>query len=173
MTNGALIGAPGSVDIIGDYHQPKASIFRMFNTCYNSYTITGNNVTYAPVPTKFVNGTSTVIACDAQSPTPAFQSRIPYSTQSNSSVLKIRDIGYHPLVDMSLFKQFAIREGVTLEIRGEYFNVFNTTEFGGPGGLGSSDAGNAAGAITPQYPNGQLYQNNDPRIGQLTARINF
>jgi hypothetical protein len=173
MTNGALIGAPGSVDIIGDYHQPKASLFRQFNTCYNSYTITGNSVTYAPVPTKFVNGTSTVIACDAQSPTPAFQSRIPYSTQSNSSVLNARIIGYHPLVDMSLFKQFTVREGVTFEIRGEYFNIFNTTEFGGPGGLGSSDAGNAAGAITPQYPNGQLYQNNDPRIGQLTARINF
>lgn len=175
MTNGALIGAPGSVDIIGNYHQPGANLFRMFNTCYNSYTInyTTNSVSYAPVPTKFVNGTSQVIACDAQSPNPAFQSRIPYSVQTNSPVLNIRDIGYHPLVDMSLFKQFAIREGMTFEIRGEFFNVFNTTEFGGPGGLGSSDAGNAAGAITPQYPNGQLYQNNDARIGQLTARFNF
>jgi hypothetical protein len=175
MTNGALIGAPGNVDIIGDYHQPGANLFRMFNTCYNTYTINyaTNSVVYSPVSTKFVNGNSTVIACDAKSPTPAFQSRIPYTSQSNSSVLNLRIIGYHPLVDMSLFKQFAIREGMTFEIRGEYFNVFNTTEYGGPGGLGSSDAGNAAGAISPTYPNGQLYQNNDPRIGQLTARFNF
>jgi hypothetical protein len=175
MTNGALIGAPGNVDIIGDYHQPGANLFRMFNTCYNTYSInyTTNSVSYSQVATKFVNGNSTVIACDAKSPNPAFQSRIPYSVQTNSPNLNLRTIGYHPLVDMSLFKQFAIRDGMTFEIRGEYFNVFNTTEYGAPGGLGSSDAGNAAGAISPLYPNGQLYQNNDPRIGQLTARFNF
>ncbi len=175
MTNGAIIGAPGNVDIIGNYHQPGANLFRMFNTCYNSVTVntTAQTATYTPVQTAFSNGTSTVIACDAKSPNPAFQTRYQYSIQTNSPSLTIRDFGYHPLVDMSLFKQFAIREGMTFEIRGEFFNVFNTTEFGGPGGLGSSDAGNAAGPITPQYPNGQLYQNNDARIGQLTARFNF
>jgi hypothetical protein len=175
MTNGALIGAPGNIDIIGDYHQPGANLFRQFNTCYNSVSVntTTTTATYTPVQTKFVNGTSSVIACDSQSPTPAFQQRYQYSIQNNSPSLNLRIIGYHPLVDMSLFKQFAIREGMSFEIRGEYFNIFNTTEFGGPGGLGSSDAGNAAGAITPQYPNGQLYQNNDARIGQLTARFNF
>ncbi len=176
MTNGAIIGAPGNYDIIGNYHQPGANLFRQFNTCYNKISqinsIT-NTVTYAAVPTTFSNGSSTVIGCDAQSPTPAFQQRYQYSIQTNSPSLNLRVIGYHPLVDMSLFKQFALREGMTFEIRGEYFNVFNTTEFGGPGGLGSSDAGNAAGPITPQYPNGQLYQNNDPRIGELTARFNF
>jgi hypothetical protein len=175
MTNGALIGAPGNVDIIGDYHQPGATLFRQFNTCYNSVSVntTTQTATYARVQTNLVNGTSTVIACDAQSPNPAFQQRYQYSIQTNSPSLNARIIGYHPLVDMSLFKQFAIREGMSFEIRGEYFNLFNTTEFGGPGGLTSSNAGNAAGPITPVYPNGQLSQNNDARIGQLTARFNF
>jgi hypothetical protein len=77
-------------------------------------------------------------------------------------VLNIRQ-RIHPLVDASLFKQFQIREGTSFEIRGEFFNVFNTPNFGGPGtGLGSS----TFGVVT-------LTQANDARIGQLTARINF
>jgi hypothetical protein len=176
LTNGSLLGAPGSVDIIGDYHQPGANLFRQFNTCYQSYSINNatNTVTYTNQATTYVNGVATIIGCDAKSPNPAFRQRIAYSSQSNSPVLNARTIGYHPLVDMSLFKQFKIREGVSFEIRGEYFNVFNTTEFIGPGGLGSSNAGSAAngGTITPTF-NGQLTQNNDPRIGQLTARFNF
>jgi hypothetical protein len=35
---------------------------------------------------------------------------------------------------MALFKHFAITENVGFEFRAEAFNVFNHTEFGGPGG---------------------------------------
>ena len=36
--------------------------------------------------------------------------------------------------DMTLFKHFVITENVGFEFQAEAFNVFNHTEFGGPGG---------------------------------------
>ncbi len=174
FSDGALLGAPGNVDIIGNYKQPSWSLHRQYNTCYNAVTITNNVASYAPVPTK-LDSTSTyntVTACDSTSPTPAFQSRLAYTSQSNSTVLKIRQ-QLHPLVDMSLFKQFVIREGLNFEIRGEFFNVLNTPEWGGPGGLGSSNAGSSSSSYSVSNPTGYFVQANDARIGQLTARINF
>ncbi len=174
MSNGSLIGAPGSVDIIGDYHQPGANLTRQFNTCYQSATISGNSVVYANVNTSYKSDgvTPTVIACDSTSPTPAFRQRIAYTSQSNSSALNIRT-HLHPLVDMSLFKQFIIREGVSFEIRGEFFNIFNTVEPPGPAGLGASNAGSSYSTPSPAFPHGYISQPNDARMGQLTARINF
>jgi Carboxypeptidase regulatory-like domain/TonB dependent receptor len=168
MTNGPLIGTPGGVDIIGNYHQPNASIFREFNTCYQNATISGNQVVYANVNTQYNSaGIPTLVGCDAQSPTPAFRQRISYTSQSNSTVINVRE-PLHPVVDASLFKQFIIHEGVSFEVRGEFFNILNTPNFGGPStSLGSSNDG------TPASASGVLTQANDARIGQLTARINF
>ena len=60
-------------------------------------------------------------------------------------------------MDLSLFKIFPIHESTTFEIRGEFFNILNTPNFGSPGtGLGSS----SWGVVT-------LTQANDARIGQL------
>jgi hypothetical protein len=103
-----------------------------------------------------------VIACDSTSTTPAYKQRYSYTIQSNPQFIDERQRIY-PEVDLSAFKQFIVREGVSLEIRGEFFNVGNRPNFGGPGtGLNSS----TYGLVT-------LTQANDPRIGQLTARINF
>jgi hypothetical protein len=148
--NGNLISAPGSVNIIGNTRQPNPTYSRSFNTCYENT---------AGVP---VASTATTPGCDSLSPTPAYQQRLSYTSQVNSTVLNIRQ-RIHPLMDASLFKQFIIHEGTSFEIRGEFFNVLNTPNFGGPGtSLGSS----TFGVVT-------LTQSNDARIGQLTARINF
>ena len=173
-SDGALLGAPGNVDIIGNYKQPGWSLHRQYNTCYNSVAIVSNQAVYTPVNTKQDStGTyNTVTGCDTTSPNPAFQSRLAYTSQSNSTVLKIRQ-QLHPLVDMSLFKQFAIKEGVNFEIRGEFFNILNTPEWGAPGGLGSSNAGSSSSSYSLTNPTGYFVQANDARIGQLTARINF
>jgi hypothetical protein len=97
----------------------------------------------------------------------AFQQRLSYTSQSNSNYLNIRQ-PLKPLLDMSLFKQFIVREGVSFEIRGEFFNILNTPNYGGPSTtLGAANFGSAASA------SGVITQANDPRIGQLTARINF
>lgn len=171
-TDGALLGAPGNVNIIGNYKQPSWSLHRQYNTCYETVAVVNNQAVYTQVNTQAPNGYNTVTACDATSPNLAFQSRLAYTSQSNSSVLHIRQ-QLHPLVDLSLFKQFAIREGVNFEIRGEFFNVFNTPEWGGPGGLGSSNAGSSSSSYSTTNPTGYFNQANDARIGQLTARINF
>jgi hypothetical protein len=118
-------------------------------------------------------GLVTLQGCDANNPSPAFAQRLNYTSQSNSTVLNIRQKLY-PLLDASMFKRFIIREGVSFEIRGEFFNILNTPEFGGPNtSLGAANTGSAASNPSAAYPQGQLSQANDARIGQLTARINF
>jgi len=148
--NGGLISAPGSVNIIGQVKQANPTYARYFNTCYE-------NTSGA-----LVQSTASAPACDALSPTPAYQQRLSYTTQTNSTVIGVRQ-RIHPLADASLFKRFAISETSSFEIRGEFFNILNTPNFGGPGtGIGSS----TFGVVT-------LTQANDPRFGQLTARLNF
>jgi hypothetical protein len=175
FSNGSLVNAPGNVDIIGDYHQPNWSLTRQFNTCYQSVSIVSNQAVYTNVNSKQDStGTfNTVTGCDSQSSTPAFRQRLAYTTQSNSPVLNIRQ-QLHPLVDASLFKQFIIREGVSFEIRGEFYNILNTPEWGGPStSLGSQNAGSSASGYSVTNPLGIFNQANDARIGELTARINF
>jgi hypothetical protein len=148
--NGGLISAPNNVNIIGPVTQAHSTYARYFNTCYE-------NTSGA-----LVQSTASAPACDSLSPTPAYQQRLSYTSQANSTVINVRQ-RIHPLLDASLFKRFAITEGTSFEIRGEFFNILNTPNFGGPGtSIGSS----TFGAVT-------LTQANDPRIGQLTARINF
>ena len=148
--NGPLISAPSNVNIIGPVVQAHPTYARYFNTCYE-------NTSGA-----LVQSTASAPACDSLSPIPAYQQRLSYTSQTNSTVIGVRQ-RIHPLVDASLFKQFAIGEGRSFEIRGEFFNILNTPNFGGPGtGIGSS----TFGVVT-------LTQANDPRIGQLTARLNF
>jgi len=155
--NGSLIAAPGGVYLIGDQLAGAPRTFqRMFNTCFEGQT-------GALVPTSFnSNGTVSVQACDATSSTPVYRQRYSYTVQTNPVYINERQRIY-PLVDLSAFKQFMLSEGVSFEIRGEFFNVGNRPEFGGPGtGLNSS----TYGVVT-------LNQVNDARTGQLTARINF
>jgi hypothetical protein len=148
--NGGLLSAPSNVNIIGQVNQPNPTYGRFFNTCYENTS------------GQLVQSTASAPACDALSPTPAYQQRLSYTSQTNSAVIDVR-ARIHPLLDASLFKKFAITEGTSFEIRGEFFNILNTPNFGGPGtGIGSS----TFGVVT-------LTQANDPRLGQITARVNF
>ena len=51
-------------------------------------------------------------------------------------------------LDMGLFRQFRIKEGVTLQFRAEAFNATNTPHFNAPGNNVSSPSRDAAGNIT-------------------------
>ncbi len=152
MANGNLISAPGGVNIIGPTGVANRTYSHYINTCYENAAgtlmITGVNTT-AP-------------ACSSSTSTPAYQQRLSFTTQTNSPYIGVRQT-FHPLMDASLFKTFPIREAMTFEIRGEFFNVLNTPIFGTPGtSIGNSNFGVVA-----------LTQVNDPRYGQLTARLNF
>jgi hypothetical protein len=65
-------------------------------------------------------------------------------------------------LDFSLFRKFPITERVTLELRGESFNLTNTPHFNNPGGTFGS---NTFGVITSAV--------NDSRQIQLGAKISF
>jgi hypothetical protein len=172
LENGPLLSGPSTYAIIGSPNVKNRNLYHQYNTCYETYN--SDYATYTVQPTT-INGSGSVTkqACDANNPGPVFQQLIPYQSQNSSPSLNLRQIGIKPLVDMSLFKSFEFGESKSFEIRGEYFNVFNTTEWGGPGGLGASNAGSAASGVTAAHPLGLLSQQNDARIGQLTARINF
>jgi hypothetical protein len=64
--------------------------------------------------------------------------------------------------DMSLFKDFPIRERATVQFRAEAFNVFNTPQFGQPNGTINSPA---AGTITSTVGN--------PRQLQMALKVLF
>ena len=64
--------------------------------------------------------------------------------------------------DLSLFKNFAIKERFTLQLRGEFFNMFNRVQFGAPVGT----QGNANFGIINS-------QGNQPRNVQLALRLSF
>jgi Carboxypeptidase regulatory-like domain/TonB dependent receptor len=147
MANGNLISAPGGVNIIGPTGVANRTYSHYINTCYLN-----------------TSGTPVVgsAACASSTSTPAYQQRLSFTTQSNSPYIGVRQT-FHPLVDASLFKVFPIREAMTFEIRGEFFNALNSPIFGTPNtSIGSS----AFGSVS-------MTQVNDPRYGQLTARLNF
>jgi hypothetical protein len=140
--NGTLISAPSNVTILQSPALPNPTYAQFFNSCY-------------------LDTAGAKHGCTAGL-TPAFQQRLSYTTQYNEPYLGIRQ-RVHPLADFSLFKQFPIREGTNFEIRGEFFNVLNTANFGAPG----TTIGSTTFGVVTQT------QANDPRIGELTARINF
>ncbi len=96
--------------------------------------------------------------------------------------------------DLAVRRRFNLTERVNLDIRAEYFNIFNHPMFGAPGsgyapntlwGFGPAAAA-GFGLVTPGYttnfalgqggsPGGQnpLYAVGGPRSGQLTLKITF
>jgi len=64
--------------------------------------------------------------------------------------------------NLSLHKDTVIREGMTLQIRAEFFNAFNHAQFANPNGYLS---GSTFGLITKVQA--------DPRIGQVAAKFIF
>jgi len=147
MANGNLISAPSNVNIIGQTGVANRTYSHFINTCYE-------NTSGA-----LVVGTG---ACSSATDTPAYQQRLSFTTQTNSPYIGVRQ-QFHPLMNASLFKVFPIRETTTFEIRGEFFNVLNSPVFGSP----NTTIGNTSFGIV------SLSQANDPRYGQLTARLNF
>ena len=75
----------------------------------------------------------------------------------------LRTDGIHN-IDISLEKTFVPHEGMTLEIRGEFFNFFNTPRFAPPDTLYGDST---FGQITSTLPG------STPRHGQLGVRFQF
>ncbi len=159
--NGSLISNPGSTGgsqygsgtTYTELKNPKSayrSYNRYFNTCWEN-------------PAGVLQmSTPTVPGCDANSPVPAFQQNYTFTLNTIGPYMNLRQL-VHPLMDLSLFKQFEIHEGYSFELRGEFFNALNTPNFGGPG---TSPNTTGWGYVT-------LTQANDPRLTQIMIRLNF
>ena len=163
---GGLFGTPGSAAIqLSDPAQniSSGSVIanlgnargNYFNTCYKNATgvnqVTGRDIG-ANVP-----------GCVSDASIAAFQQTLPNTLNTLRPRIESVRTRVHPLADASLFKKFPIHESATFEIRGEFFNVLNTPNFGGPGTTPGSTSYGVVG----------LNEANDARIGQLTARFNF
>jgi hypothetical protein len=69
--------------------------------------------------------------------------------------------------DFSIIKHFAIREGMRLDFRTEFFNLFNHPQFGAPGG-------NASGADFNSPTFAVInYTVNNPRLVQFALKLGF
>ena len=71
--------------------------------------------------------------------------------------------------NLALHKDTAIREGMTLQIRAEFFNAFNHTEFNS---IGTTYQWNAAG-VNLNTTTGQFTATQPARQMALTARFEF
>lgn len=71
--------------------------------------------------------------------------------------------------DASLARRFPITEGSYFQLRAEYFNVLNHTNFGDPGTTATSSN---FGQITSTSPQNSNYSN-DPRIAQMSVKLVF
>ncbi len=82
--------------------------------------------------------------------TSAFSQPAPFALGNTARTLPdVRADGVRNF-DLSLFKQFKLRERATLEFRAELFNAFNTPQFGAPGTtLGSNAFGVVSSQVNP------------------------
>lgn len=161
LSNGSLVGDPGNGWIqlsnpgknLSSASANTTPRSMQFNTCWENAAgvlqVTGVNISTP--------------GCASASSVPAYQQLLANSLNYlHPNMTSVRTL-VHPILDFSVFRVFTIHEGVTFEIRGEADNLFNTPNYGGPG----------TGPTSSNYGVISTSQINDPRLGELTARINF
>jgi hypothetical protein len=172
--NGSLIGYPSAngsqVDMIAGANLrgggSNRSMTHQFNTCY----IDADGKTHAGGGTTDVTG-----ACANGDGSPAWKLRKASTTATsgyaltavtyNSIMPKVRQMVF-PIADVSMFKQFVIHNKFNFELRGAFYNISNTPNYGTPNTTLTTYGASAAGTMS-------WNQGNDPRMGEVTARINF
>ena len=126
--NGNLVATPGASSTSGGNVTPlssprlgNATYGRYFNTCYQERRRSfGDDDAYA------------LLRCDSTSSIPAFQQHLSFTLNNIGPYMNDVRQRVHPLFDFTLFKQFQLHESLNFEIRGEFFNILNTPNFGGP-----------------------------------------
>lgn len=160
--NGSLVNSPSASGLLIDpiVATPSAAhrtMTHQFNTCY----IDTNGV----INSGGINNTAG--SCGYGDGSPAWRERSSsFALVTNGPFMHNIRTQVHPVADASLFKRFTIHEHFNCELRGEFFNLFNQVNWSGPNTNLTSIGGSGFGVVP-------LNQTNDPRIGQVTARINF
>jgi hypothetical protein len=80
-----------------------------------------------------------------------------------------------PDEQLSLGRVFEIREGVTFQVRGEFFNAFNRLVFAGPasGNPTATVTRNSQGQLTGGFGFINGLNSGTPRNGQVVLRLQF
>jgi hypothetical protein len=76
--------------------------------------------------------------------------------------------------DTGIYKNFAIKERLTIQFRAEFFNIFNRANFYSPSNLSST--GYTTGSLGDSLSGagfGDILAARDPRIGQLALKVAF
>jgi Carboxypeptidase regulatory-like domain/TonB dependent receptor len=73
--------------------------------------------------------------------------------------------------DFGLAKRTPIKESVAFEIRFEFFNIFNHTQFNNPSGAFHCSLSDPTCSVNKFGQFGQVTSARDPRIGQLSAKF--
>jgi hypothetical protein len=163
--NGSLLGYPSAgglnLDMIPGVSLrgggSNRSMLHQFNTCYVDAGGTVHPGGYNQA--NLANG-----SCSYGDSAPAWRERTnSFSLVSYNTIMPgVRQMVL-PIADASLFKKFVIHEKVNFELRGEFFNIANTPNYGTPG----TTAGSTSFGVL------SWSQGNDPRLGQVTGRFNF
>ncbi len=165
--DGSLISTPGAggvrvLPIAGTPQAAHRTQLHQFNTCYID-----------PKGNIHSGGQQdTIGSCSYGDAAPAWK-EISSSFTLNTAGPFMHNVRtwVRPVTDASLFKTFTLHEGVTFQLRGEFYNVFNQVNWGGPTTNASSTA--TKGCPTCGFGDLPLNQANDPRIGQVSARLDF
>jgi hypothetical protein len=175
--NGSLIGYPSASGSQVD-RMPGVSLrgggnnrdmYHQFNTCYVD---AGGVIKPGGWDKNLPSG-----SCGYGDPAPAWRLRSSSFTLATYTTIMpgVRQ-AVLPIADASLFKKFLIHEKFNFELRGEFFNIANTPNYGTPTTnlfatgqySGSTLISKTGGAGTLAWNQG-----NDPRMGQVTVRVNF
>ena len=90
----------------------------------------------------------------------AFSSSVPFGTFGNLGRSNVPGPTFFEL-DTALSRVFRVRERINLEVRGEGFNLTNSTRLNAP----------TTGRNSSQF--GQILSTQDPRIMQVAAKLVF
>lgn len=141
---GTSIAAPANAFSSGiEQSVSNPSGAHYFNTCYTDTTGNRRNC-----------------AIDAQ---PAWIQQPSFTLATLTPRMSNVRLSKPPVVDFSIFKTFTLYESLKLQFRAESFNLTNTPYFGAPNtSLTSAAFGQVSNA-----------QTNDPRVEQISLRIEF
>jgi hypothetical protein len=144
---------------------PGTPMLVVFVACWDTPNVSGPINIMNPRSTSnnlWFNPSAFSNACTPAAPTAGCTTPFNPETGGNAG----RNIVHGPGLqnwDMQLTKQFAIREGMHLELRAELYNIFNHTNFANPdGNLADGTSFGTIGAIQGL-----------PRVAQLAAKFYF
>jgi hypothetical protein len=168
--NGSLAGYPSAsgnqVDMIQGANLRGGGNNRNMNHQFNTCYIDTSNVIHPGGYDKTIAATTG--SCNYGDQSPAWKLRSNSFTLAtyNTIMPRVRQAVF-PIADVSLYKKFVIHEKTNFELRGAFYNIANTPNYNAPNtNLFTSGTNGGAGTVT-------WNQSNDPRMGEVTARINF